>query len=112
MEQVQPQLQMEPQTELHADDTQKNKNGKNNNANCSHTADSIASLDSQKNKGWYEMYDTTDHKLDINSRIINTKPFHDHLFKTHWLVSAIDLKFTITILCILQAFHWRTLREM
>lgn len=65
MEQPQPQLQTEPQTELHTDNTQKNKNAKNNNANCSHT-DSVASLDSQKNKGWYQMYDMTDHKLDIN----------------------------------------------
>ncbi|KAM6926046.1 zinc finger homeobox protein 3-like [Lycodopsis pacificus] len=47
MEQPQPQLQTEPQT----DDTQKNKNTKNTNANCSHTADSSASLDSQKNQG-------------------------------------------------------------
>ncbi|KAK9516763.1 hypothetical protein VZT92_024676 [Zoarces viviparus] len=46
MEQPQPQLQTEPQT----DDTQKNKNTKNTNANCSHTADSSASLDSQKNQ--------------------------------------------------------------
>ncbi|XP_029289204.1 zinc finger homeobox protein 3-like [Cottoperca gobio] len=47
MEQPQPQLQTEPQT----DDTQKNINTKNNNANCSPTADSSASVDSQKNKG-------------------------------------------------------------
>ncbi|XP_035521087.1 zinc finger homeobox protein 3-like [Morone saxatilis] len=49
MKQQQPQLQTEPQTELHTDDTQKNKN--KDNANCSHTADSLASVDSQKNKG-------------------------------------------------------------
>ncbi|XP_070827527.1 zinc finger homeobox protein 3-like [Chaetodon trifascialis] len=48
MEQPKPQLQTEPQTELHTDE---NKNAKSNNANCSHTADSIASLDLQKNKG-------------------------------------------------------------
>ncbi|XP_054475488.1 zinc finger homeobox protein 3-like [Anoplopoma fimbria] len=47
MEQPQPQLQTEPQT----DDTQKNKNTKNTNANCSNTADSSASVDSQKNQG-------------------------------------------------------------
>ncbi|XP_034390516.1 zinc finger homeobox protein 3-like [Cyclopterus lumpus] len=47
MEQAQPQLQTEPQT----DDTQNNKNTKNTNANCSHTADSSASVDSQKNRG-------------------------------------------------------------
>ncbi|XP_074489179.1 zinc finger homeobox protein 3-like [Sebastes fasciatus] len=47
MEQPQPELQTEPET----DDTQKNKNTKNNNANFSHTDDSCASVDSQKNKG-------------------------------------------------------------
>ncbi|XP_031149400.1 zinc finger homeobox protein 3-like [Sander lucioperca] len=47
MEQPQPQLQTEPQT----DDSQKNKNTKNNNTNCTYTADSSASVDSQKNKG-------------------------------------------------------------
>ncbi|XP_068458427.1 zinc finger homeobox protein 3-like isoform X2 [Clinocottus analis] len=47
MEQPQPQLQTEPQT----DDTQKNKDTKNTNANCSHTADSSASVNSQKNQG-------------------------------------------------------------
>lgn len=68
MEQPQPPLQTEPQTEteLRADDTQKNKTPKNNNANCSHTADSIASVDSQKNKGWYKMQDKSDNNLDVN----------------------------------------------
>nr|XP_046248940.1 zinc finger homeobox protein 3-like [Scatophagus argus] len=51
MEQPQLPPQMDPQTELHTDDTQKNKNTKNNNANCCHTADSVAPADSQKNKG-------------------------------------------------------------
>ncbi|KAG7216102.1 hypothetical protein INR49_007854 [Caranx melampygus] len=45
----QPQSQLE--TELPTDDTQKNKTTKYNNAKCSHTADSISSVDSQKNKG-------------------------------------------------------------
>ncbi|XP_070686889.1 zinc finger homeobox protein 3-like [Pempheris klunzingeri] len=49
VDQPQPPLQMEPQTELCTDDAEKNKN--TNNANCSHTADSTASTDSQKNKG-------------------------------------------------------------
>lgn len=62
----QPQLQMEPLTELHTDDTQKNKNTKNNNANCSHTADSIVSVESQKNKGWYTRHDKTDQNSDIH----------------------------------------------
>lgn len=66
MEQPQPQLQTEPQTELHTDDTQKNKNTKNKNADCSRTADSTASADLQKNKGWYKMHDKTDHNLDFN----------------------------------------------
>lgn len=66
MEQLQPQLQTEPQTELCTDDTQKNKNTKNNNVNCSDTADSIASVDSQKDKGWYKMDDKTDQNVDIN----------------------------------------------
>lgn len=65
MEQLQQQLQMEPQTELCTDDTQKNKYTKSNDVNCSHTADSIASVDSQKNKGWYKMHDKTEHNLDI-----------------------------------------------
>ncbi|KAF1386643.1 hypothetical protein PFLUV_G00097010 [Perca fluviatilis] len=47
MEQPQPQLQ----TELQTDDSQKNKNTKNNDTNCTYTADSSASVDSQKNKG-------------------------------------------------------------
>ncbi|XP_068595443.1 zinc finger homeobox protein 3-like [Brachionichthys hirsutus] len=38
----------EQQTELHTDDTEKNKNTTNSNAICLHTADSIASVDSQK----------------------------------------------------------------
>ncbi|XP_040894003.1 zinc finger homeobox protein 3-like [Toxotes jaculatrix] len=51
MEHPQPQLEIELQTDSQTDDTQKNKTAKNNNANCSHTADSIASVDSQKSKG-------------------------------------------------------------
>ncbi|XP_069019699.1 zinc finger homeobox protein 3-like isoform X1 [Embiotoca jacksoni] len=51
MEQQQPQLETELQTDSRTDDIQKNKTTKNHNANCSHTADSIASSDSQKNKG-------------------------------------------------------------
>ncbi|XP_035497735.2 zinc finger homeobox protein 3-like isoform X2 [Scophthalmus maximus] len=51
MEQPQPQLETELPTESCTDDTQKNKTAKNNNENCSHTADSMASIDSQKNKG-------------------------------------------------------------
>ncbi|XP_049930031.1 zinc finger homeobox protein 3-like [Epinephelus moara] len=47
MGQPQPELQTEPQT----DDTQKHKNTKDNNANCSDTAETSASVDSQKNKG-------------------------------------------------------------
>lgn len=66
MEQPQPELQMAPQTELHTDDTQKNKNTKNNNTNCSPPADSIASPDSQNNKGWCIMHDQIDHILDDN----------------------------------------------
>ncbi|XP_068169857.1 zinc finger homeobox protein 3-like [Antennarius striatus] len=48
----QPELlpQTEPQTELHTDDTEKKQSNTNNNANCLHIADSIASVDSQKNK--------------------------------------------------------------
>lgn len=55
MEQPQPQLETELQTYSCTDDTQKNKNIKNDNKNCSHTDDSIASVDSQKNKGWCKM---------------------------------------------------------
>lgn len=47
----QPKLQMESQTESHTDDTQINKNTKNNNANTSHTVDTTASDELQKNKG-------------------------------------------------------------
>jgi len=57
MEQPHPQLQTEPQL----DDTQKNKNTKNINANCSHTADSSASVDSQKNQGWFKMHRKKDY---------------------------------------------------
>ncbi|KAK5902350.1 hypothetical protein CesoFtcFv8_007609 [Champsocephalus esox] len=46
-EQPQAQVQMEPEK----DDSQKTKNTKNNNANCSQTADSFISDDLQKNKG-------------------------------------------------------------
>ncbi|KAJ4938583.1 hypothetical protein JOQ06_003196, partial [Pogonophryne albipinna] len=46
-EQPQAQVQMEPEK----DDSQKIKNTKNNNANCSQTADSFISDDLQKNKG-------------------------------------------------------------
>lgn len=55
MEQPQSELELELKTDLRADDTQKNITMKNNNANCSHTADSINSVDSQKNKGWCKM---------------------------------------------------------
>ncbi|XP_053175213.1 zinc finger homeobox protein 3-like [Scomber japonicus] len=51
MEQPQPQLETELQTYSRTDDTQKNKNIKNDNANSFNTADSVASVDSQKNKG-------------------------------------------------------------
>ncbi|XP_054865006.1 zinc finger homeobox protein 3-like [Amphiprion ocellaris] len=51
IEQPQSQLETELQTDSHTDDIQKNKTTKNNNANCSHTADSTTSTDSQKNKG-------------------------------------------------------------
>lgn len=55
MEQPQPQLETELQTYSRTDDTQKNKNIKNDNANSFNTADSVASVDSQKNKGWCKM---------------------------------------------------------
>lgn len=55
MEQPQPQLETEVQTDSCTDDIQKNKIAKNNNANSSHTADSVASVDSQKNKGMIKM---------------------------------------------------------
>ncbi|XP_008304475.1 zinc finger homeobox protein 3-like [Stegastes partitus] len=51
MEQPQSQLETELQTDSHTDDIPKNKTTKNNNANCSHTADPTASTDLQKNKG-------------------------------------------------------------
>lgn len=54
MEQPEPELGTELQTDL-CTDSQKNKTTKNNNANCSLTADSINYVDSQKNKGWYKM---------------------------------------------------------
>lgn len=61
-------LSMEPQpqlqTELHTDDT--HKNTKNNDENCSDTADSLASVDSQKNKGWYTRLGKTDQNSDIH----------------------------------------------
>lgn len=60
-EQPQAQVQMEPEK----DDSQKIKNTKNNNANCSQTADSFISDDLQKNKGWYKLHYKSDHKLDI-----------------------------------------------
>lgn len=50
MEQPQPELETELQTDLRKADTQRNKTTMNN-ANCSDTADSINSVDSQKNKG-------------------------------------------------------------
>lgn len=62
----QPQLQTESQTELHTDDTHKNKNTKNNNENCSDTADSLASVDSQKNTGWHTRLGKTDQNSDIH----------------------------------------------
>lgn len=59
MEQPQPELETELQTDLRKADTQIKKTTKNN-ANCSDTADSINSVDSQKNKGWCKMHDRTD----------------------------------------------------
>lgn len=59
MEQPQPELETELQTDLRIDDAQRNKTAKNNNANCSDTADSIKSADSQKNKGWCRTHDKT-----------------------------------------------------
>lgn len=52
MEQPQPQLETELQADSLTDDIQKNKTTKNSNANSSHAADSCASTNSQKNKGW------------------------------------------------------------
>lgn len=49
----QPQLQREPQTEVYTDDTQKNKHPKKSDADCSHVADCAASVDEQRNNGWY-----------------------------------------------------------
>lgn len=74
MEQPQPELERELQTDLRTDDTQKNKTTENNNANCSCTADSINSVDSQKNKGWCNMPDKTDQIFYIEEEQI---PNHD-----------------------------------
>uniref|UniRef100_A0A3B4FIF9 C2H2-type domain-containing protein n=1 Tax=Pundamilia nyererei TaxID=303518 RepID=A0A3B4FIF9_9CICH len=52
MEQPQPQLETELQADSLTDDIQKNKTTINSNANSSHAADSCASTNSQKNKGW------------------------------------------------------------
>lgn len=51
MEQPQPLSEPQLPTDLLPDDIQKKKT-KNNSANCSHSADSNASIDSHKNKGW------------------------------------------------------------
>lgn len=59
----QPQLQTEPQTELNADDTQKTKNTQNSDADCSHVAHPAASVDAQKNNGWYIIHDKTEFML-------------------------------------------------
>lgn len=54
-----PQLQTEPQTEFYTDDTQKNKNAKKSDADRS-LVDSTASVDVQKNNGWYMSHDKTE----------------------------------------------------
>lgn len=59
----QPQLQTEPQTELNTDDTQKTKTTQNSDADCSHVSDSAASVDAQKNNGWYIIHDKTESLL-------------------------------------------------
>lgn len=59
----QPQLQTGPQTELNTDDTQKAKNTKNSDADCPDVADSAASVDVQKNNGWYTSPDQTEFML-------------------------------------------------
>lgn len=60
----QPQPQTEPQSELNADDAQKTKNTQNSDADCSHVAsDPAASVDAQKNKGWYIIHDKTEFML-------------------------------------------------
>lgn len=47
------QLQTDPQTELYTDETQKNNITNKSDADCSDVADSTASVDAQKNNGWY-----------------------------------------------------------
>lgn len=59
MEQPQPELETELQTDLRKADTQRNKTTKNI-ANCSETTDSINSVDTQKNKGWCNIHDEND----------------------------------------------------
>lgn len=53
------QLQTDPQTELYTDETQKNNITNKSDADCSDVADSTASVDAQKNNGWYISHDKT-----------------------------------------------------
>lgn len=70
---MEPQPQLQTETELHTDD--KNTTNENYNANCSDAADSLVSVDSQKNKGGCTRFD----KADKNSNGITKR--NGHSFK-------------------------------
>lgn len=65
-----PQLQTDPQTESCTDDAQKNNNPEKSDADCSDVADSTASVDVQKNNGWYRSHDNTGLIYDLKYETI------------------------------------------
>ncbi|XP_071393726.1 zinc finger homeobox protein 3-like [Centroberyx affinis] len=79
MEQPEPHHETEQQTETdsHTDNSHKNKNNKNNNTNGSHPADSLATIDSQKNKGMSEENTEGDVAAPKDVTALLTPPLED-----------------------------------
>lgn len=91
----QPPLQTDPQTQLNTDDTQKNINTKKSDADCSDVADSTASVDAQKNNGWYIRNDKTAFLLIYDLKHLNVSCTLKALFKT---LFAHNFEYTVVIL--------------
>lgn len=90
----QPQLQPDPQTELYTDETLKNSNTKKSDADCSDVADSTASVDAQKNNGWYISHDKTGFLLSYDLKCSTISCTFTGLFQT---LFANYFEFTIVV---------------
>lgn len=90
----QPPLQTDPQTQLYTDDTQKNNNTKKSDADCADVADSTASVDAQKNNGWYISNDKAAFLLIYDLKRSNVSCTFTALFQT---LFAHNFEFTVVI---------------